>query len=408
MADEVTAEQRRWCIAICVIATFGCASSTPPPKTEKKPAVETLHGVTITDPYRWLEDQNSPETRAWIDRENAYTDKVLGDRPEKDLFSTRAGQLLKGDQLYLSVPRNGRIFYVRRAAGEEVFSLYMREGAHGPDHLLIDPAPWNPKHTTHVTFDDITSDGKLVVYDVREGGADEVTPHFLDADSGREVGLPLPLGLYFGVSVTPDHRTVYYSKELPEGTRLFRRSIDGGAEEKVFGDGYSPDKKVSFGISDDGRWLAAVVDNGAARVRREIFLKDLTAPDSPFKTVVDDLDVTTGIDFAGDTLVLTTLWNAPNVRIMTVSAANPERANWREIVPENKSLPIQAMTLAGGRIYVQYVENLKPRFVAYDLQGNKVDELTFDTLGTTDGLTGSWNSSQTYYTFSSFAVPPTI
>src|ERR1051326_3113551 len=190
---------RHIAITLVLVLAFSCASHTPPPApapatpppvaqavaptrfspapppTEKKPVTETLNGVTITDPYRWLEDQNSPETRAWIDRENAYTDTVLDNRPEKQLFSARVEQLLKSDQVALSVSRNGRIFFARRAADADVFSLYMREGLHGTDRLLVDPAPWNPKHTTNVGFEDVTSDGKLVAYNVREGGVDEVT-----------------------------------------------------------------------------------------------------------------------------------------------------------------------------------------------------------------------------------------
>ncbi|HEY2091059.1 MAG TPA: prolyl oligopeptidase family serine peptidase [Thermoanaerobaculia bacterium] len=382
--------------------------SPAPPLSDKKPVTETLNGVTITDPYRWLEDQNSPDTRAWIDRENAYTDTVLGNRPEKQIFAPRIEQLLKSDQVALSLYRNGRIFFVRRAADAEVFSLYMREGLHGTDRLLIDPAPWNPKHTTNVAFEDITPDGRFVAFNVREGGADEVTVRFLDVESGREVGTPLPLARYFGVSVTPDHRTVYYSKQLPEGSRLFRRNVDGGPEEKLFGDGYTPDKIVSIGTSEDGRWLGVVVYYGSAGTKTDIFLKDLAEPGSPFKTVVNDLDARTNFDFAGNNLVLETNWNAPNERLMTVDASDPSRAHWREIVPENKNAAIEGMSIAGGRVYVRYLENVKPRIVGYDIEGNKVDEIAFDTLGTASGLTGSWTSPLTFYTFSSFAVPPTI
>src|SRR5947199_10680825 len=136
---------RRLVITSLLVFAFSCASHTPPPApapatptplasaaparfspppppTEKKPVTETLNGVTITDPYRWLEDQNSPETRAWIERENAYTDTVLGNRPEKQLFSSRIEQLLKSDQASTPVYRNGRFFYTRRAADADVFS----------------------------------------------------------------------------------------------------------------------------------------------------------------------------------------------------------------------------------------------------------------------------------------------
>ena len=421
---------RRFAITLLLIFSVSCAVRTPPPAsapatptpvapaaparfqpapppTEAHPVTDMMSGVAITDPYRWLEDQNSPETRAWIDRENAYTDTVLGKRPEQQLFAPRIEQLLKSDQASTPINRNGRLFYTRRAPDADVFSIYVRDGVTGADRLLVDPAPWNPKHTTNVGIEDVTADGKLMTYYVREGGADETTARFMDVDTGHDVGAQLPLARYFGIAVTPDHHAVYYSKQLTEGSRIFRRNVDGGAEEKLFGDGYSPDKIVSIGISDDGRWLGSIVYYGSAGTKTDIFLKDL-ASNGPFKTVVNDLDARTSFDFAGDTLILQTNWNAPNDRVMTVSTADPARANWREIVPENKNAAIEDISAAGGRIYVRYLENVKPRVVGYDLSGNKVDDIAFETLGTLGGVGGSWRSPLAFFTFSSFAVPPTI
>jgi prolyl oligopeptidase len=378
-----------------------------PPATEAKPVTDTYGTTTVTDPYRWLEDQNAPETRAWIDRQNAYTDQILDPRPEIGRFAPRLEQLLRSDQASVPISRNGRLFFTRRAADADVFSIYMRDGLTGSDQLLIDPAPWNPNHTTNVGLEDVTPDGRLMSYYVRQGGADETVVRFYDVDARKDTGVELPLARYFGVSVTPDHRTTYYSKQLTEGSRIFRRDVNGGAEEKLFGDGYTPDKIVSTAISDDGRWLASVVYYGSAGTKSDVFVKDL-ASNGPFKTVVNDVDASTNVDFAGDNLVLQTNWNAPNQRVMTVSAADPARANWRELVPENKSAAIEDISAAGGRVYVRYLENVKPRVVGYDLSGNKVDEISLETLGTLGSMAGSWHSPMAFYSFSSFATPQTI
>jgi prolyl oligopeptidase len=414
---------RKFAITLTSFLVFGCAVQTtppapapapvakaalpPPPPTEAKPVTDTYGTTTVTDPYRWLEDQNAPETRAWIDRQNAYTDAVLDPRPELRPFAARIEQLLKSDQATTPVYRNGRLFFTRRAADADVFSIYMRDGLTGTDQLLIDPAPWNAKHTTNVGIEDVTSDGKVLSYYVRQGGADETVVHFYDVDARKDIGVELPLARYFGIAVTPDHRTVYFSKQLTEGSRLFRRAVAGGADEKLFGDGYSPDKIVSTVMSDDGRWLGVEVFYGSAGTKSDIFVKDL-ANDGPFKTAVNDIDSRTNFDFAGDNLILETNWNAPNERVMTVSAADPARANWREIIPENKNAAIQDLTAAGGRVYVRYLENVKPRVVGYDLSGNKLDDISFDTLGTLGSLSGSWHSPVAFYSFSSFATPPTI
>src|SRR5262249_3460628 len=156
--------------------------------TEAKPVTETLHGVAVTDPYRWLEDQQSPETRAWIDRENGYTDSLLGSLPQKPHFAQPVQQLLNTDQIGTPAVRAGRSFFTRRGVGQDLFSIYMRESASGPDVLLIDPAPMSEKHTTNVGISDVSDDGKMIAYFVRQGGADEVETRFLDVDARKDVG----------------------------------------------------------------------------------------------------------------------------------------------------------------------------------------------------------------------------
>src|SRR5258708_7779855 len=234
--------------------------------------------------------------------------------------------------------------------------------ASGPDILLIDPAPLSPKHTTSVGLDDISNDGKLIAYWVREGGADETSTHFLDVDARKETGAPLGKARYFGMSLTGDKQTLYFTRNDKEGPRVYHRPVAGGAEMKIFGDGYGPEKIIGSSISENGRWLLLEVFYGSAPKKTELYVKDLDASlngDSPIKTVVNDLDFRSSADVAGDTLVIQTNWDAPNDRVMAVSAADPGRAKWKGIVPENKNAALQAVSLAGGRLFVPYLDNVK-------------------------------------------------
>ena len=383
------------------------ASLSRPPATDARPVTETMHGVTITDPYRWLEDQNSPETRAWIDRENAYTDSVLSTLAQKQRFAQRVDQLLNTDALGTVVVRNGRWFSTRRAAGQDLFSITIREGANGPDALLIDPTPMSEKHTTNVGIDDVSNDGRMLAYYVRQGGADETEVRFFDVDARKDIGVPMPTARYGSVSLTPDNKTVYFSRHTKEGPRVYRRPVSGGAEEKLFGDGYGPEKYISSGLSDDGRYLLLEVAHGSAPKKTEVYLRDLSA-DGPIKTVINDLEVRSSADFAGDTLVIQTNWDAPNDRVMVVSAADPGRANWRELVSENKSAALQSVSLAGGKVFLRYLENVKPRVVAVGLDGSRQSELHFDQIGSLTSVAGQWTSPVAFYRFASFAVPTTV
>jgi prolyl oligopeptidase len=391
-----------------LVALAAATKVPPPPPTEAKPVTETLHGVSVTDPYRWLEDQQSPATRAWIDRQNAYTDSMLGKLPQKQKFAKRIEQLLNTDQIGTPVVKSGRYFFSRRGVGQDLFSIYMREGASGPDILLIDPAPMSANHTTNVGLTDVSNDGKMIGYYVRKGGADETEEHFFDVDARKDVGTALPSARYFGTSLTEDKQTVYYSRMEKEGPRVYRRAVSGGAEQKIFGDGFGPETIVGVGISDDGRYLLIQVSHGSAAKKTELYVKDLHQDDSAIKTVVNDIDARSGMDVAGDTLVIETNWNAPNERVMIASASDPGRANWKEIVPENKKAAIQGFSLAGGKVFVRYLEDVKPRVIAYDLAGKQLTELHFDQLGNLTDIAGSWSSPVAFYRFASFNVPSTL
>ena len=158
-----------------------------PPPTRVDDVTETIHGTVVSDPYRWLEDQTSPETRAWIDAENACTQSVLAPLPGQDAIAKQLGELIKVDTINLPTERGGKYFYSRRAAAADLFVLYMRRGAHGAEEVLVDPSTMSADHTTSVTFEGFTDDGKLVAYGVRKGGEDEVAIHFLDSDTRKEL-----------------------------------------------------------------------------------------------------------------------------------------------------------------------------------------------------------------------------
>ena len=401
---------RKIAITLLVLVLAACATTQPAkppvPVTESKPVTETLHGVAITDPYRWLEDQESPETRAWIERENAYTDAMLGQLPDKPRLAQRIESLLNTDQMSFPIVRNGRYFFTKRPAGQDLFSIYMRESANGPDILLIDPAPMSPKHTTNVGIEAISDDGKTLSYYVRQGGADEAEVRFYDVDGRHDAGVPLTVARYFGVSLTGDGRTAYFTRYTPKEQHVYRRAVPGGDEQALFGEGYGPDKAIGSGISDDGRYLLIQVSYGSAAKKTELYIKDLTS-DGPIRTIVNDLDARSSVDAAGDKLIIQTNWNAPNQRIMIADTANPERANWRELVPENKNAALESVSLAGGKIYGSYLENVKPRVIGYTIDGRSQEEIKFDTIGTVSNVVGQWTSPIAFYRFASFAVPPT-
>src|SRR5437763_3039318 len=309
-------------------------SVPPPPSTRKVPVTETLHGITITDPYRWLEDQDSPETRQWIDQQNAYTHSVIDKLPGRDAISERLSQLMKIDAINVPTERNGKLVYTERKADQDLYVVHLRESS-GKDEVLIDPHPLSPDHTTGVSMLEFSHDGSLLAYGIRRGGADEVEVHLKDVNSKKDLSDVLPKARYFGLSFLPDKSGFYYSIMLKQGPRirLHKMGTDAKQDEEIFGEKLSPVNITQTQVSDDGKFLLIHVDFGAAADKSEVYAQDLSSH-GPIKPIITDIPARFFGGFGGDTTYEFTNWKAPNGRIIAIDLNDPSRDKWREVVPE--------------------------------------------------------------------------
>ena len=393
-------------LLLAFAAAFAGPLTVPVPKTRTDSVTETIHGVAISDPYRWLEDQQSPETRAWIDAQNAFTRSVLDPLPGRAAIRKRVEELMKTDRFSAPVVRNGRYFFTRRLAGQDQFAICLRKGLHGSDQVLIDPNKFGGDQTTSVIIVDVSEDGRWLLYGTRQGGEDELAISVLDVDANQEVD-HLPRARYSTVRLTPDKRRVYYSKWLAEGSRIYEHRVgkDASPDEEIFGKGTGPEEFVLANLSRDGRYLGIDVSHGWGK-KTEVYFKDLKV-NGPIVTVVNDIDAEFGFEFGGDRMFVKTNWNAPNGRIFAIDLAKPERVNWREVVPENKWV-IESFSVAGGRLAVNYLENVNSRVEILDAKGEHIRNIEFPSLGTVTAVRGTWDSSEAFYAFTSFAQPETI
>lgn len=396
-----------------VTAADAAAAPSPdhvsaPPATQVIEVTDDYFGTKVIDPYRWLEDQNSPATRKWIDDENSYTNGMLDSLPGLDALKTRLAKFLKVDAAGLPAERGGRYFFSKRRADQDQASLYMRRGIAAADELLVDPNALDPDHRSSVVLEDVSLDGKRIAYGVRKGGEDETTPHLLDVDTGHELGDALPRALYLGISLTPDGKGIYYSKSLPQGSRVFyhRMGTDVATDQQIFGDGYDSGVLIGCNLSEDGRYLAINVDYGAAATKTEIWIKDV-AHDGPIRPLVKDIDARFDADFAGDHLILTTNWNAPKNRVLWVDLNHPEQENWKVAVPESDGV-IEMVTPANGMLAVGYSKDASTRLSVFTTAGKLVREIALPAIGSVYGLSTRWGSSEAFYTFSTYTIPQAI
>ncbi|MBI3653998.1 MAG: S9 family peptidase [Acidobacteria bacterium] len=378
------------------------------PKTKVEPVTETLHGVTITDPYRWLEEQNSPATRAWIQEQNDYTQALLGARPERQLIKQRLASLFKIETQSVPIAKSGRYFFFKRRADQNQPVLYLRNGLSGKDEVLLDPNGANADNTLSYSLQDISNDGKLLLYGIRQGGKDEVTVKLMEVDTRQELADGLPESRYFGVALKADKSGFYYSHFGKEGPRVYYHKMGTANSDdvKIFGDGYGPGYIIGVGLSDDGRYLIVNVVYGSAGDKVEVWVQNL-AESGDLKPIVKDLTGNFSPAFAGDKMYMQTNWEAPNYRLLEVNLKNPARQNWQTIIPEAQSV-MSGFSLVGGKVFVNYLENVSSHLKVFSATGKFLNEIKFPTIGSASGMNGDWDKSEAFYTFNSFAQPTTI
>ncbi|HEV3221099.1 MAG TPA: prolyl oligopeptidase family serine peptidase [Candidatus Acidoferrales bacterium] len=379
-----------------------------PPVTRTDNVVDTYFGTKVTDPFRWLEDQNSPETRAWIARENAYTDSILKKLPGRDVVSARLAQMLKVDSTGLPIERGGRYFFSKRRADEDQEKIYFRQGRAAQDQLLVDPLPMSPAHNMTVNLAMVSSDGTIITYLVRQGGADETVPHILNVDTKTELPDQFPKGLYFGGDFTPDKSGIYYAKQSGNGPRVYYHKMGTAASEDkiIFGEGYGPEKIIIANLASDDAHLLIHVLYGSSADRSEVYMKDIVH-DGPIVPILTDVNARFQADIGGGKIYIQTNWNAPMEKVMVADVANPGKEHWSELVPESDA-HIEGTNLAGGKICVLYSRNASSQMRIFSSDAKLVREVTMPTVGTASTLFGRWGSGEAFYEFTSFFTPGTI
>lgn len=397
-----------WVVCLVVILSLAsCIEQTVkiPPETRTDNVTEVIHGVEVVDPYRWLEDQESQETRAWIDSQNEYAHSFIDPLPGREQLKQRITELVKIDYISMPIECNGRYFLSKRSADQDQSVICMREGVDGRDEVLIDPHPMSPDHTISVSMLDVSNDGTLMAYGIREGGEDEVVVKLFDVDRRADLKDELPKGRYFVVSILPDKSGVYYSLHTAEGPRVYYHGIGAEKDIEVFGEGYGQDKIISAYVSEDGHYLCILVMHGSAGEKTEVYLQDLIKK-GPITPIVNDIDAAFYPFVVGDKLFMMTNWKAPNYRILVIDLNKPD--DWLEIIPERSDAVVQDFSLAGGRLFVNYLENVASHVKIFEPDGKFIRDLSLPTLGTVYGPYGRWESDEAFFIFTSFHVPTTI
>jgi prolyl oligopeptidase len=396
-----------------------------PPKPTIATIIDHYHGQRIADPYRWLEDSATPETRRFVEEQNTYTRSVLESIPGRDELRRRVEQLLTIGRV--ASPRIGgnNYFYERRDGRQNQAVVYVREGRNGKDRSLIDVNDLAPDGTIALDWWYPSEDGKYVAFGTSSNGSELSTLQVIEVGSGKLLAEKIERTRAASLAWLPDSSGFYYTRyprpgDVPAGQEMYNRRVffhqlssDGNAsgmhDPLIFpGDGetLAPQQWPNVSISNDGRWLLVDVSEGWTRT--DLYLKDLSAPDSIFQRLTAGGNFLYHGEILDGQLYITTNEGAPRFRVFKASCASPDRANWQEIIPESDAVMEGRAVIIGKKLFLHSMKNASSQLSILDLQGKPVAKVAMPALGSVFDLGGNWNSDSGFFGFVSYAIPPTV
>ena len=421
---------RLLCILICfalfattLIAGDGSSSAASAVETKSVPATkievveETIHGHKISDPYRWLEDANSADTKQYVEQQLAYTRSILDPLPGRDAIHRRLQELLSIGTIGTPQLAGKHYFYTRRTGTQNQPVLFVRDSLQGNDRVLVNVNQLASDGTVALDWWFPSDDGKYVAYGTSASGSEESTLHIIETATGKMLPDGIDRTRFTSVAWKKDNSGFYYTRrpkkgDVPAGEEAYHVKVfyhalgsDPEKDRLIFGEGRNPQDYPQVSLSDESdRWLLINVAEGWAK--SELYLQDLQAG-------TPTVEITTGKNFLynaeafQDKLYITTNEGAPNSRVMVADAANPGREQWKELIPQNDAV-LEGIGIIGGKIFAQYEKNASSLLKIYDLDGKLYTEITLPAIGSVSGVGGRWDRQELFINFNSFTVPPSV
>ncbi|MDB4954714.1 MAG: prolyl endopeptidase [Myxococcales bacterium] len=390
----------------------------PWPATRKDTLVETIHGRQIADPYRWLEDEHSPDVQAWMTAQDNFARAELAKLPGRDELAARIKQLLYYDAIGAPLHRKGRYFYTRKHVDKEKTIVYWKQGEHGEEHVLFDPNAWSTDGSKGLHGWWPTLDGKYVAYTISEHNSDETVMHVFDVVAGKDLADVIEGTKYAAASWTPDGHGFYYTWVPPVGDAVSIAERPGFAEVRFHPLGGDSSKDpvvheathdaktfIGGGISRDGHWLTAGIQHGWNS--SDLYFKDARKPASGWTPLVAGVDANFDLTIWRDRFYVMTNDGAPRYRVFAVDPKHPDRAGWKEIVPQSDAT-LESLSVVGEHLVLTYLRNAANEIAIHDLDGKFVHKIELPPLGTAGGISGNPDEDTGYISYTSFTEPQVI
>jgi prolyl oligopeptidase len=389
-----------------------------PPPTEAVPVIDNYAGIKIADSYRWLEDAKSTQTRAFIDAQNAYTDRYLKQPKIRPQVVDDLSALVDVSSAQIPSYCGGSEFFLKRLEGEQQYSIYVRRNWAGSavppkDERILDPAKLTRDSNTSIAINDLSRDCNLIAYQVQKGGADETEIHIFNLKTGKTLEDELPTARYLSVRFAPGGKSLYYTRADSKGTLVYLHQLGMrvSRDQLIFGHEFrgellGPDDLITAQVSDDGRYLVIEIDRGVPASRVDIVFRDLAKSGSPFDLLVWGIENRfSAIPYKGAWYVKTDYKASRGIVMRADPGIMPEA--WKTIVPEGADV-INDWAIVGGKLYVDRLKDVNAESAVYSLDGKALGKIDHGGIGSISGFFGRTTDRFAFYEFSSLIVPPTI
>ncbi|MDM1058633.1 prolyl oligopeptidase family serine peptidase [Myroides odoratimimus] len=384
------------------------------PDTKKGEVVDTYFGVEVADPYRWLEDDRSEETAAWVKAENQVTFDYLAQIPFRDDLKKQMEEAWNYEKIGAPF-KEGKYTYFFKNDGLQNQSILYRKDEAGEEEVFLDPNTFSKDGTTSLGSIDFSEDGSKVAYAISEGGSDWRKIIVLDAETKQVIGDTLVDVKFSGVSWFGNEGFYYSSYDKPTGSELSAKTDQHklyyhklGTAQKEDALIFGKDQKrryVGGGVTSDNKYLIITAANST--YGNELYVKDLTVANSPIVTVVNNFDSSNGVlDSKDGKLYIVTDYKAPNTRVVTVDAKNPGQANWVDFIAETKN--VLTPSTGAGYIFANYLKDAVAYVEQYDYTGKKVRVVELPGVGTVGGFGGKKSDTTLYYSFTNYITAGSI
>jgi prolyl oligopeptidase len=392
------------------------------PETRKVDHMDEYHGVQVPDPYRWLEDdvRESDEVRSWVTAQNDVTFGFLEAIPEREAIRKRLTELWDYEKFSSPFKAGGRYYYFHNTGLQNQSVLYTMETLSSSPRILIDPNEWSQDGTVALAGLAFSDDGKHVGYGVQDAGSDWRTWKFMEIETGTTLEEELKWIKFSSISWTKDGKGVFYSRyDQPEdddkfqslnlNQKLFYHGLGTDQEDDVlvYHRPDHPDWGYQAEVTEDGDYLVITVWKGTDDKYRVLY-KDLNEPYGMPVELIDNFD--NEYSFVGNDgpkFFFKTDLDAPLRRLLSIDIRHPERAAWKEVIPEAKNV-LNSVSFVGNLFIAKYLKDARTQVILFSPDGDRVTEVDLPGIGTASGFGGKRTDSETFYSFSSFAVPPSI